>query len=49
MVKETGGEVRELMPFVGNQPDKALSHIIRVGGFAKVRFAPHEKGGGDVA
>lgn len=44
MVKETGGLWKELMPFVGLNPDRALTDVMRKG-FARARFQPHVKGG----
>lgn len=44
IVKETGGPWKLLMPFVGLNPDRALTDVMRKG-FARARFEPHAKGG----
>lgn len=49
MVKKAGGAWEKLMPFVGLNPDRALSEVMKKG-FARARFEPHKKGGpSDVA
>lgn len=46
MAKLPGGEMEELLPFVGRNPERALSDVIRKG-YATARFVPHEPEGDD--
>lgn len=46
MAKRSGEDWRELMPFVGLNPDRALSDVMKKG-FVRAKFVPHKKGDGD--